>query len=407
MKGEFFALYFLALLVFTLSCSKTPESGSSSSSSSSVSSSSSLSVCFAKTYGGSDWDWASFTRQTSDGGYIVGGHTKSFGAGNYDCWILKLDSSGVIQWQKAYGGTDNDYLYSIQQTSDGGYIVGGYTKSFGAGNYDCWILKLDSSGVIQWQKTYGGSDVDYAFSIQQTSDGGYIVAGETKSFGIVTNDCWIIKIDSNGVVQWQKTYGGSDEDYVVSIQQVSDGGYIVGGYTKSFGAGNYDCWILKLDSSGVIQWQKTYGGSYEDLAYSIQQISDGGYIVGGYTRSFGAGNYDSWILKLDSSGVIQWQKTYGGSDEDVAYSILQTSDGGYTVGGLTKSFGAGNYDWWILKLPSDGNLPNLSSNTLVTPSDTSCTTNDTSCTVNNTSASVVDTSCIVQDTSAIVQQQLP
>jgi len=308
-----------------------------------------------KTYGGSNDDVAISIQQTQDGGYIVGGYTKSFGAGGWDFYVIKLDENGNKVWEKTYGGSNYDYAYSIQQTSDGGYIVAGWTGSFGAGKSDVYIIKLDEDGNKVWEKTYGGSGDDVAYSIQQTSDGGYIVAGYTKSFGVGEYDVYIIKLDTKGNKVWQKTYGGSNYDVAISIQQTSDGGYIVAGETNSFGAGGSDVYIIKLDTKGNKVWQKTYGGSGDDWACSIQQTSDGGYIVAGGTSSFGAGEYDVYIIKLDEDGNKVWEKTYGGSGDDVAYSIQQTSDGGYIVAGYTKSFGVGEYDVYIIKLDENGN----------------------------------------------------
>jgi uncharacterized delta-60 repeat protein len=287
-------------------------------------------------------------QQTSDGGYIVAGFTDSFGAGNSDVWVMKLNSTGTVAWQKTYGGTGNEYARSIQQTSDGGYIVTGNTHSFGAGDADAWVMKLNSTGTVAWQKTYGGLVTDYAVSIQQTADGGYIMAGTTDSFGTGSRDFWAIKLDSTGTVAWQKTYGGMGNEYAGSIQQTADGGYIMTGYTTSFGPGDADAWVLKLDSAGAVTWQKTYGGANYDTSYSIQQTADGGYIVAGYTTSFGAGDADAWVLKLDSAGAVTWQKTYGGAGGDYANSIQQTSDGGYIVAGN------GSHSAWLIKLVDSG-----------------------------------------------------
>jgi uncharacterized delta-60 repeat protein len=306
--------------------------------------------------GGTNGDIASSIQQTSDGGYIVAGNTLSFGAGNQDFLIIKLNSSGNIQWSRAIGGIDSDQAQSIQQTSDGGYIVAGLIYFLIPGNYDVLIIKLDSSGNIQWSRAIGGTNYDSAVSIQQTSDGGYIVAGRTRSFGAGNYDALIIKLDSSGNIQWSRAIGGTNEDDAVSIQQTSDGGYIVAGYTNSFGAGNSDALIIKLNSSGNIQWSRAIGGTNDDRAFSIQQTSDGGYIVAGGTWSFGAGNYDVLIIKLDSSGNIQWSRAIGGTNRDLASSIQQTSDGGYIVAGGTWSFGAGNYDVLIIKLDSSGNI---------------------------------------------------
>jgi uncharacterized delta-60 repeat protein len=311
---------------------------------------------WAKTYGALDPDIAYSIQQTSDGGFIVAGTTSSLGAGSGDFWILKLNSNGTVAWQKTYGGTDSDDPYSIQQTSDGGFIVAGTTGSFGAGSGDFWILKLNGDGTVAWQKTYGGTGYDDPYSIQQTSDGGYIVAGETTSFGTMNFDLWVLKLNAGGSVAWQKTYGGTSDGYPNSIQQTSDGGYIVAGRTASFGAGGLDIWVLKLNADGSIAWQKTYGGSDNDAAYSIQQTSDGGYIVAGGFDSFGTGILDIWVLKLNADGSIAWQKTYGGSGFEFSPSIQQTSDGGYIVTGRTASFGAGGTDIWVLKLNADGSI---------------------------------------------------
>ncbi len=311
-------------------------------------------VSWAKTYGGSGHDYVSSIQQTSDGGYIVAGYTISFGAEFYDLFIIKLGADGTVSWAKTYGKSGGDYASSIQQTSDGGYIVAGYTDSFGA-ERDILIIKLGADGTVDWAKKYGGSYNEEAYSIiQQTSDGGYIVAGYTISFGVGNTDILIIKLGADGTVDWAKTYGGSGGDYAYSIQQTSDGGYIAAGLTYSFGAGIYDLFVVKFGADGTVSWAKKYGGAKEDYAPSIQQTSDGGYIAAGRTRSFGVGG-DFLIIKLDADGTVDWTKTYGGSGVDYAYSIQQTSDGGYIVAGSTASFGAGG-DFLVIKLDSNGNI---------------------------------------------------
>jgi uncharacterized delta-60 repeat protein len=413
---------------------------------------------WAKSYGGAGYDWAHSIQQTSDSGYVVAGETYSFGAGGADFWVVKLNSDGTISWQKTYGGADDDYAYSIQQTSDGGYIVAGNTRSFGVGYSNFWVLKLNSDGMASWQKAYGGTYLDYAYSVQQTSDGGYIVAGQTLSFGAGYSNFWVLKLNSNGAVVWQKTYGGPGERRACSIRQTSDGGYIVAGPTESFGAGDYDFWVLKLNGDGSVAWQKTYGGPSGDYAYSIQQTIDGGYIVAGPTSSFGA-SADLWVLKLNSDGTVAWQKRYGGADPDTALSIQQTGDSGYIVAGYTDSFGAGGWDFWVLKLNSDGTVAwqrsyggggedaaksiqqtndggyivagktnghfwvlkvnsdgtipfNPSSgaqmvDTNAVPVDTNCTVVDTTATATNTTATVTDTNATAVDTDAVVEQEAP
>ncbi len=206
-------------------------------------------ITFARTYGG---DLAYSVQQTSDGGYIVVGQTNSFGAGGYDIFLIKTDAKGNIQWAKTYGGTGSEKAYSVRQTADGGYIVAGYTTSFGAGEGDIFLIKTDAKGNIQWAKTYGGTGYDGASSVQQASDGGYILTGETSSFGAGLNDIFLIKTDANGNIQWTKTYGGIYWDLASSVQQTYDGGYIVASTTISFGAGSWDIFFVKTDANGNV-----------------------------------------------------------------------------------------------------------------------------------------------------------
>ena len=313
-------------------------------------------VRFARTYGGTNWDVAHSVQQTSGGGYIVAGRTDSFGAGGPDVFLIKTDAFGNVQWAKTYGGTSWDEAYSVRQTLDGGYIVAGWTNSFGAGGADILLIKTNASGNVQWAKTYGGTSNDYAYFVQQTSDGGYIVASRTESFGAGLIDFILIKTDASGNVQWAKTYGGTNNEWVHSVQQTSDGGYIVAGHTASFGAGIFDLLLIKTDANGNIQWAKTYGGTGYDYASSVQQTSDGGYIVAGSTYSFGAGDADILFIKTNASGNVQWAKTYGGMGREDASSVQQTSDGGYIVAGSTASFGAGSRDIFLIKTDANGNI---------------------------------------------------
>jgi len=263
-----------------------------------------LATSFAKTYGGADWELAYSVQQTSDGGYIVAGYTYSLGVDSGDIFLIKTDANGNLQWAKTYRGTDWEEAYSVQQTYDGGYIVAGWTSSFGAGYYDIFLIKTDANGNLQWAKTYGGTYWDDAYSVQQTSDGGYIVAGWTLSFGAGDYDIFLIKTDASGNIQWAKTYGGTSGEGAYSVQQTSDGGYIVAGVTYSFSADWSDIFLIKTDANGNIQWAKTYGGIVDEYAYSVQQTSDGGYIVAGDTRSFGAGRGDIFLIKTDANGNI-------------------------------------------------------------------------------------------------------
>ena len=322
----------------------------------------SLHAQWAKVYGGEGSEEGNSIQQTVDGGYIVAGSASSFGAGGSDfgdIWVIKLSSEGDIEWQKTYGGIEEDGASSIQLTMDGGYIVAGWTNSFGAGGGyygDIWVIKLTSEGDIEWQKTYGGIEEDGASSIQPTIEGGYIVAGWTNSFGPGEDDfceIWILKLSSEGDIEWQKTYGRIERRSTTSIQPTIEGGYIVADSTFYSSAWDSELWILKLSSEGNIEWQKNYGSG---SANSIQLTIDGGYIVAGWTNYFGAEYNDICVLKLSSDGDIEWQRFYGGGIlDDSARSIQPTIDGGYIVAGSTSSFGVGP-DCWILKLSSVGDI---------------------------------------------------
>ncbi len=307
-----------------------------------------------KTFGGSADDEGQSVQQTSDGGYIIAGWTKSYGAGGEDLWLIKTDSSGNEQWNRYFGGSSNDRGASVRQTTDGGYLVAGSTFSFGAGSADAWLIKTDSSGNQQWTKTLGGLSSDGAYYLQLTTDGGYILTGWTMSYGPGSLlNAWLLKTDNLGNEQWNKAFGGTGSDKAYCVQQTTDDGYILTGETDSFGAGLIDAWLIKTDSSGNEQWSKTFGGSGRDYGYSVQQTLLDNYIIVGYTLSYGAGNEDVWLIKTDSSGNKIWDETYGGASSDEGFSIQQTTDGGYIITGHTLSYGAGLHDVWLIKIESD------------------------------------------------------
>jgi hypothetical protein len=313
-------------------------------------------VEWEKTFGGQDNDWGDSVQQTSDGGYIIVGGTKSYGAGGVDVYLIKVDANGNMRWSKTFGGRGDDWGFSVQQTSDGGYIIVGMTESYGAGGWDVYLIKVDANGNMRWSRTFGGRGDDRGFSVQQTSDGGYIIVGETESYGAGGLDVYLIKVDANGNMRWSKTFGGQDIDRGLSVQQTSDGGYIIVGGTESYGAGETDVYLIKVDANGNMQWSKTFGGQGFDWGRSVQQTSDGGYIIVGETRSYGAGGLDVYLIKVDANGNMQWSKTFGGARNDWGSSVQQTSDGGYIIVGYTESYGAGETDVYLIKVDANGNM---------------------------------------------------
>ena len=270
-------------------------------------------VGWSKTCGeikGDTYEKGSSVVRTSDGGYAVVGYTQSVLTG-YDVYLVKMDSVGNVEWNKTYGGELDDFGFSVIQTSDGGYAITGYTKSFWPYTYKVYLVKTDSMGNMQWNKTYGGIIMDFGYSVVQTTDGGYAIAGYTYSYGAGQSDVYLVKTNSTGDMQWNKTYGGTDREVGYSVVQTSDGGYAIAGYTEP-GDGMSDVYLVKTDSSGNMQWNKTYNGGFWDYGYSVVQTSDGGYAIAGYKWWGFTSDYTVYFVKTDSAGNMQWSSTYGG-----------------------------------------------------------------------------------------------
>jgi hypothetical protein len=351
----------------------------------------SVALSWTRTFGGTNMDDGRSVQQTSDGGYIITGFTWSFGAGLDDVYLIKTNASGDTLWIRTYGGTDIDEGYSVQQTSDGGYIIAGTTASFGAGGTDIYLIRTSASGDTLWTRTYGEPEPanEYCYSVRQTGDGGFIVAG------LASGGTCLIKTDASGNTLWTRTCGlrassvqqTTDGGYVIagvgnssvclvktgasgdelwtryygygsgeSVQQTTDGGYIIVGSGGHVAEGNSDVYLVRTDANGDTIWTKTYGGTGGDAGNSVQQTSDGGYIIAGCTTSFGAGLEDVYLIKTNPQGDTLWARTYGGQHADQGFSVQQTTDGGYIVAGLTLSYGAGYVDVWLIKTDADGNV---------------------------------------------------
>lgn len=345
-----------------------------------------------KSLGGTGSEFLKSIKNTSDGGFVVAGYSHSADGdvtvnhGELDYWVARLTNNGSIVWQKSLGGSGEDIANSVNQTSDGGFIVCGSSFSDDGditdskGSIDYWIVKLDASGNLVWQKSLGGLSYDYGHDIIQTTDGGFIAIGTCLSIdGDVTGnhgnyDFWVVKLDGSGEIVWQKSLGGSSLDQGLSIAQTTDGGYVVAGSSRSddgdvsLNQGVDDCWIVKLDPSGNLSWEKSFGGFGEDFAHSIQQTSEGGYVFAGLSSSLNGdvtgnhGGRDVWIVKTDVSGNLIWQKSFGGTMYDSAIDIKESSDGNYIISGYSNSINGdvtenkGEKDFWIIKADTSGNI---------------------------------------------------
>jgi hypothetical protein len=290
--------------------------------------------------------------ETHDSGYlVVSGDT--YMIGNKNIYLCKFSREGDLLWTRSIGGSNHDYMNSVEELEDEGFILSGYSKSYGTGNGDAVILRTDKMGNPQWMMTYGGADFDIASCIRQTPDHGFIVVGRTASFGAGNQDCLVFRIDSAGALLWSKTYGGTEGENGLSVCE-SLAGFLVAGTSLSYGAGGGDIMVIKINATGDIIWSKTYGGNLYDGMNSIQRLSDGNFIISGSTQSFGNGSSDAYLLKINENGDLLWSKTYGGADLENAYSSIEMNNGEIIFAGQTKSSGAGGTDIFLVKTDAGG-----------------------------------------------------
>jgi hypothetical protein len=362
-------------------------------------------ITFTRVYGGTDDDIGNSVQQTFDGGYIMTGPTASYGPGGgvFVTWLVKTNERGDTLWTRVFGGPRDGAGWRVQQTADSGYVIVGSTASLDTLG-DVWLIKTDSRGDTLWTRIYGGALEDLGDAVEQTTDGGYIVVGRTASFGAGGSDVWLIKTDSSGDTLWTRAFGGPGDEWGESVQQASDGGYIIAGITWSFGSGKADVYLIKTNAAGDTQWTRTFGGAEDDYGLSARQTSDGGYIVGGWTMSttdsttriyliktdargdtlwtktinsssgfaeggpieqlndggyivtgcVAGGMYDVYLVRTDSNGDTLWTRTFGGPNLDMGLSVQPTRDDGFIIVGETYSLGAGASDFYLIKTDAAG-----------------------------------------------------
>jgi hypothetical protein len=311
-------------------------------------------VLWSKNYGGPYNEGGYGCHETSDGNFVIAGSTFSYGHGDHDFYLVKLDTLGETLWTRTFGGTSADYGHDIDQTPDGGFIIVGTTLSFGAGKEDIYLIRTDAQGDTIWTKTFGGIQTDEGWSVRVTSDSNVIICGTTSSSGAGYADVWLLKVNLSGNLLWTKTFGGAGGESGFAVRETPDNGFIAVGATGSFGEGYSSIYAIRTNANGDSLWAKTYGGPKADFGYSVEVTLDGGFIFAGATGSYGLGYYDAYVVKTDANGNFEWDKTYGGAKDDRAYGISITSDGGYLVVGTTESFGAGLVDQYAIKIDPIG-----------------------------------------------------
>ncbi len=319
-------------------------------------------ILWNRTFGGRDKDWASAVVETADSGFVLVGRTWSVGAGQSDMWIIKTDRKGFVQWQQTVGGSGDDEAYDIIQTNDGGLALAGYTYSLNTDTSDMYLVKLDSNGTLIWSRTYGGVGNERCFTLIQTLDGGYALGGRTNSFGEGYYDMYLVKTDFEGYQEWDHTYGNIGRDQAFALLQTPEGGFALAGETQRFDSYYRDFWLVKTDDIGTLQWSQTYGTPERELCFDLVQTPDKGFVLAGYQTSLNNTNgfVDLYIVKSTNNGVLEWERTYGGPLHDLASAIVRTDDGGFAVAGITNApwfypyYGGG--DMWLLKLDAKGRM---------------------------------------------------
>lgn len=308
-------------------------------------------------YGGNDQEEAYAVEPTMDGGFIMASNTKTFGSGLWDAWLIKTDAVGNLEWSETYGGSGIDNIYDVKQTPDGGYIVAGRTDQDGSSYSMVWLIRTDAMGDTLWTKTFGENDkAELANSVEITNDGGFIIAGmkEVEPYDDPHEEFWLIKTDSDGNLLWSRTHGGAGYDAAFSVKQSSDLGFIIIGTTE-VPLSLEDIRLVKTNQDGMLEWEKTYGGLFNDAGLDVIQTQDGGYMLTGKIQSAVWDPFDMWVIKTDEDGNQIWDNLFGGSAMDMGYALTADPESGYLLAGITTTPGTGNANGWLVKIDEDGN----------------------------------------------------
>lgn len=306
---------------------------------------------WSREYGSDSTEFGNDVQVTSDGGFIIVGNT-AINADAKDVYLVKVDSSGLVEWETTIGGTGSDYGQSVRQTSDNGYVITGTTNSMGNGYNDIYIIKTDSLGELEWQKTYGGAGGESGCAGRQTADSGYVLIGSTGSYGVGYSSIYVIRTDKNGDSLWTKTYGGDRADFGYSVEVTADGGFIFVGATASFGNGESDAYLIKTDPSGNVEWDYTYGGSAEDRGYQVKELRSGNFILTGKTESYSS-SIDVYLVMTNPIGVPLWSSYFGGTQSDEALAIAIDANEDIIVAGKSYSYTSGGSDIYLIKVLGD------------------------------------------------------
>jgi len=315
---------------------------------------------FVDVFGGSFSEYLEFQNliiQTSDGGYLLSGSTSSYGVGG-DIWVFKLKQDGTLDWNRTFGGNNTESPTSLIETSDNKYLVSGYIDSYDVGGGDIWLLKVNVDGTLDWNKSFGGNNIESPTSLIETSDNKYLVSGSTTSYGAGNQDIWLLMINVDGTLDWNKTFGGNNIDYPNSLINTSDNKFLVAGSTASYGSGNYNIWLLKINVDGSLDWNKTFGGDGDGYSRSLIETSDNKYLLSGYLDTFTGNNYDIWAFKVNEDGSLDWNKFFGGTNQEYSKSAIETTDG-YLIIGTNSYIYDVDYDYsnyYIIKTDYYGNI---------------------------------------------------